>query len=350
MSRHRLVTAVLSLVALAALPAALAVRPDGQAERQRALHGVVWSSRLPAEGRSALLDGDRIFVRSAAETVLAVDRASGRLLWQARAPHGAGVLVPMRGQLLVAGADELRALDRESGRVLWARFFATGPSDVLAADRSGPGLLVRSLGRRSFAAMLAEDGGELWRVGASQGPYHVADGRLFALDARAVLRGFDLEDGRESFTAGFPDGYRLEAGGAVCPDESGRGCWQIGPGPGLRLRPPARGADPALVYAGPVRCDGRGCDVDLPGGTRRFEGHARFLPDELRVTRAAVGEACVGCLGAPQPAVYRIDSYAPDGERLLRTAFVRRLDAAEDAQGFVELSGDELLAAGWLEP
>ncbi len=144
-------------------------------------------------GRGPLVYEDRVIVVSSKSVHLqALERATGRLLWDAHFGEkesyqtGYGTLAAANGVL--AGVDAegwLRALDLADGSLRWrylpndfSKPYGIGKRGVTIAGRTAYAVMVEDggRGRRELVAVDLLDGTELWRLGKM--PY-VVDGRPY---------------------------------------------------------------------------------------------------------------------------------------------------------------------------
>jgi outer membrane protein assembly factor BamB len=189
---------------------------------------VVWKVPLPPGHSSPVLSGDRLYltaVRGPALLTLALDPATGKVLWEAEAPyskrekiHSIGSYAQPTpaadadGVVSFFGSSGLLCYDR-SGKLLWHRpmgpfknEFGAASSPLLAGDLV---LLAQDHDRDSFLlAAERRTGRTRWRVDRSEFPCNFASPALWESAGRrqvvvaGTLRvtGYDLEDGREVWT------------------------------------------------------------------------------------------------------------------------------------------------------
>lgn len=173
---------------------------------------VAWRADLTAEVATAVVaDASALYVALADGTLLALSIEDGRVLWRLEfafplraAPTLAGdrLFVSTRG-----GAEPVIALDAASGEVLWSvetgSTFATSPVvvdgivNVFFNTRVG-----ESAGRGELVGLAAEDGEVLWRLGADAlWPIvpPVFDDESFALAAGRRLLILDRATGAQRF-------------------------------------------------------------------------------------------------------------------------------------------------------
>ncbi len=215
---------------------------------------VIWQALRQTSFQEPVVSGELLLAASA-DGLRALDRATGRVRWQA--VKGVGLFPPaVVGDRAYVGALDgvLRAIDLRDGRVLWQhRFERWVYSPAIVGDA------VISGGRSArLIALRAGDGGELWRRELSQElvyePLALPAGRVLATTFSGdvlVLRaadGGDVWTVRESVPALKParvgevlvyalmDG-RLRARAL----EDGRLLWERNPAAGRLLTPRAVG-------------------------------------------------------------------------------------------------------------
>lgn len=206
-------------------------RPDVEArlpaEIGPALH-VLWKVRLPPGHSSPIVLGDRIYltaVRGEKLLTLALDRADGRLLWEAEAPYEK--LEPIHaigshaqptpatdGERVVAlfGSSGLLCYDRE-GRLIWHRKmgpfnndFGAGTSPVIVG---GLVLTVQDHDTDSFLLAVDKQTGEVvWQTDRSEFPRNYCspliwegpEGAQVVVAGTLRVAGYELATGRELWT------------------------------------------------------------------------------------------------------------------------------------------------------
>jgi outer membrane protein assembly factor BamB len=201
----------------AALPAALG--PDAN---------VVWKAEVPPGHSSPVVVGDRVYltaVRDGKLLTLALDRGSGKVLWEAEAPHRGLEKVHQIGShaqptpaadgervISFFGSCGLFCHDR-GGKLLWHRpmgpfknDFGAGSSPVLVGDRV---LLCQDHDQGSFLMALDKRTGEvIWKADRSEflrgycTPVVWESGRKKQVVVAGTLRvaGYDLDTGKEVWT------------------------------------------------------------------------------------------------------------------------------------------------------
>lgn len=189
---------------------------------------VVWKTKVPAGHSSPIISKDRIFLTAAdGETLntIALDRATGTILWEAPAPHEAMEKIHTTGsyaqsspvtdgEVVVSffGSSGLLAYDR-SGKLLWSHRmgpftndFGAGSSPIIEGDLV---ILVQDHDTDSFIAAYNRLSGEqVWRTDRSEFTRNYATPVIWEVDGKkqivvsATLRivGYDLETGKEVWT------------------------------------------------------------------------------------------------------------------------------------------------------
>lgn len=206
-------------------------RPDVEAPLPAKIgpdQNVLWKVSLPPGHSSPIVQGDRIYVtavRGEKLLTLALDRADGRLLWEAEAPYEK--LEPIHaigshaqptpatdGERVVAlfGSSGLLCYDRE-GRLLWHRKmgpfnndFGAGTSPVIVGDLV---LTVQDHDTDSFLLAVDKHTGEVvWQTDRSEFPRNYCspliwegpDGPQVVGAATLRVAGYELATGRELWT------------------------------------------------------------------------------------------------------------------------------------------------------
>lgn len=271
---HRSLFALIVVAAcLAPLPAAdwpqfrgphgAGLAPDQAAypEKIGPQENVLWRTELPPGHASPILVGDKIFlaaVRGETLLTMALDRASGRILWEREAPHEKLESIHRIGSYAqctpVADADCVISFFGSSGlfcydhagKLLWQRRmgpfnddFGAGSSPILAGDRV---ILAQDHDTDSFLMLLDKrTGGTIWKVDRSEflrgysSPvlWEQAGHTDVVLAGTLRVAGYDLATGQERWTvrgisrtvcmtpAVGDDGYLYVAGWAAGGDEGG---------------------------------------------------------------------------------------------------------------------------------
>lgn len=189
---------------------------------------VIWKTKVPPGHSSPILTQDRIFLTTAEGGMLAtvaLDRATGSVLWEAQAPYDALEQVHQTGsraqstpvtdgQVVVSffGSCGLLAYDT-SGKFLWSQRmgpfkndFGAGSSPIIEDDLV---VLVQDHDVDSFiVAYHRLTGKEVWRTDRADFTRNYATPTIWEVDGKkqvvvaATLRivGYDLETGREVWT------------------------------------------------------------------------------------------------------------------------------------------------------
>jgi len=208
---------------------------SGRAERDEPLPdqigpdtNVVWKTALPPGHSSPAIFGDRIYVTADREGTLltmALDRASGELLWQTEAPHEtledihntgsrATPSPATDGDIVVSffGSCGLFCYDK-SGNLLWRRAmgpfkndFGSGSSPIIVDDRV---ILCQDHDTDSFLMALDKrDGKPIWTTDRSEFPRNYCTPVIWEVNGKkqivvaATLRiaGYDFDSGDELWT------------------------------------------------------------------------------------------------------------------------------------------------------
>ena len=189
---------------------------------------VIWKTTVPPGHSSPVLSKDRVYLTAADGdklSTIALDRATGTLLWEAPAPHDelekihktgsrAQSSPATDGNIVVSffGSSGLSAFD-SSGKLLWSHRmgpfkndFGAGSSPIIEGDLV---ILVQDHDVDSFiAAYNKKTGEEVWRTDRSEFLRNYATPTIWEVDGKkqivvsATLRiiGYDLETGREVWT------------------------------------------------------------------------------------------------------------------------------------------------------
>jgi outer membrane protein assembly factor BamB len=233
---------IVACVALCSAPLAAGNWPQfrgpnagGRAERDERLPdqigpatNVVWKTALPKGHSSPALFGDRIYLtaeRDNALLTIGLDRKSGRVLWEAEAPHDvleeihatASHATPSPatdGNFVVSffGSCGLFCYD-QNGKFLWKKpmgpfknDFGSGSSPILVDDRV---ILCQDHDTDSFLmAVEKHSGRELWKTDRSEFPRNYCTPVIWEVNGKkqivvaATLRivGYDFETGKELWT------------------------------------------------------------------------------------------------------------------------------------------------------
>lgn len=189
---------------------------------------VIWKTKVPPGHSSPVLSKDRIYLTTATDdklTTVALDRATGTVLWEAPAPydqlekiHKTGSRAQSSpvtdGNVVVSffGSSGLAAFD-SSGKLLWSHRmgpfrndFGAGSSPIIEGDLV---ILVQDHDVGSFIAAYDKlTGKEVWRTDRSEFLRNYATPAIWEVDGRkqivvaATLRivGYDIETGQEIWT------------------------------------------------------------------------------------------------------------------------------------------------------
>jgi outer membrane protein assembly factor BamB len=144
---------------------------DGIAHAFQASDGQpIWMSGQPIDGASPpTLANGRLYIGTAASSVIALDPATGAELWQAKvAPNGQGIRAPAVGDdLLVAVADDgsVTGVDAATGTIRWTNDIGDDPlgTPVVTGDRVYVGSSSEAQSGR-LIALDPDDGSEQWRI------------------------------------------------------------------------------------------------------------------------------------------------------------------------------------------
>ncbi len=164
----------------------------------------VWEFEAGAtiESSATIADG-KVFVGVSSGDLLALDLATGKLLWRYRVKHGIGESSPAvdKGRVFIGDLSGIiHAVDARSGKVLWT--FTTKSeikaSPVVAGDR----VLVGSYDEHLYC-LSASSGALLWKF-QTQGPVHstagVHEGVAYISGCDEVFRAIRISDGKEIFS------------------------------------------------------------------------------------------------------------------------------------------------------
>lgn len=189
---------------------------------------VVWKTPLPPGHSSPVVHGDRVYLTAVADgrlLTIALDRATGRILWQAESPviavekvHGIGSLAQPSpatdGRHVVSffGSSGLSCHDRD-GKLLWRlpmgpfnNEFGAGTSPVITGDLV---ILCQDHDTDSFLLAVEKATGKtVWRTDRGEFPRNYCTpviwtaGKEPQIVVAATLRvvGYDLRTGREAWT------------------------------------------------------------------------------------------------------------------------------------------------------
>jgi outer membrane protein assembly factor BamB len=256
---------------------------------------VVWKVALPPGHSSPVVFGDRIYltaVRGEQLLTLGLDRLTGKVLWEAEAPHEkleqvhkigshAQPTPATDGQIVVSffGSCGLFCYDT-SGRLLWTRpmgpfnnDFGAGTSPVIVGDRV---ILCQDHDTDSFMISLDKRTGEtIWKIDRSEFPrnycspvvWEVGGKKQIVVAATLRVVGYDFETGRELWTVrGISRAVCMTP---VINDEGNLivAGWSAGGDPGERISVGTFEAD-ALPHD--KNNDGEVSDEELPPGPMKM--------------------------------------------------------------------------------
>ena len=207
----------------------------GRAEREERLPdeigpstNVIWKTELPKGHSSPAIFGDRIYItaeRGEQLFTIGLDRNSGRVLWEAEAPHEGLEAIHATGShatpspatdgsfvVSFFGSCGLFCYD-QNGRFLWHKpmgpfknDFGSGSSPILVDDRV---ILSQDHDTDSFVMAIDKySGKELWKTDRSEFPRNYCTPVIWEVDGKkqivvaATLRivGYDFETGKEQWT------------------------------------------------------------------------------------------------------------------------------------------------------
>lgn len=191
--------------------------------------GVVWKVPLPPGHSSPAVVGDRIYVTAVRDkshlVTIALDRATGKVLWEAEAPakrleqvHQIGSLAQPSpaadadGVVCSFGSYGLIAYDR-AGRVVWERpmgpfknDFGASSSPVVVGDRvlisqdHDEGSFLETLDRRTGKTVWRADRAEFLRGFATPVVWESGGRRQVVIAGTLRVIGYDLETGKDAWT------------------------------------------------------------------------------------------------------------------------------------------------------
>jgi outer membrane protein assembly factor BamB len=192
--------------------------------------GVVWKVPVPPGHSSPAVVGDRVYLTAVKDqshlVTVALDRATGKALWEAEAParrleqvHKIGSLAQPSpaadadGVVSLFGSCGLIAYDR-AGRVVWDRplgpfknDFGAASSPVLVGGRvllgqdHDEGSFLEALDRRTGKTVWRADRSEFLRGFATPVVWESGGRRQVVVAGTLRVVGYDLESGKEAWTA-----------------------------------------------------------------------------------------------------------------------------------------------------
>lgn len=228
---------------------------------------VIWKSTVPAGHSSPIVSQDRIFLTATRDKellTLGLDRANGKVVWEAKAPydtlekiHTTGSYAQSTpatdGEIVVSffGSSGLHAYDR-NGKPLWSRRmgpfkndFGAGSSPIIVDDRV---ILLQDHDVDSFiAAYDKKTGQEAWRTDRSEFLRNYATPVVWEVNGQkeivvaATLRiiGYDLASGKEKWTVTGVSRI-INMTPVVAPDNTLiAACWSPGADAGERIEAPS---------------------------------------------------------------------------------------------------------------
>ncbi len=183
---------------------------------------VVWRQRVdaPVVGAPAV-DGDRVYVSGRDGSAWAIDAGNGKVVWQVfGAPGKAGWLgsaAPTVGDRVVyfpsSAGDLMAVLKAGGGTKVWnasaagkrlGRAYAFSP-DVTGDAALVGGMLYAGTGAGRTVALDAGSGEMIWGVNeGAMGPYAIAGGSLFMVNDEARLVRLDAETGETVWSVEMP--------------------------------------------------------------------------------------------------------------------------------------------------
>jgi outer membrane protein assembly factor BamB len=223
---------------------------------------VIWKTELPPGHSSPVIHDDRIFltaVRGAALLTIGLDRMTGKVVWEAEAPHQKLEKIHKIGSYAQStpvtdgshvvsffGSCGLFCYDTE-GKLLWQQPMGPFKSEFGAASspllRDGRVLVCNDQDSDSFLLCLdVNDGKPLWKVDRSEFPvsyaspviWEVAGKKQVVASGTLRIAGYDFETGKELWTVRgmarvmnmtpsvSPDGTLYVAGWAAGADANDR--------------------------------------------------------------------------------------------------------------------------------
>lgn len=136
-----------------------------------------------------LLERDRLFAVNHAGRIEAFELESGKRLWRTELETPINGGIGDGGDALYLGGDaEVIAVDKASGEVLWR---AVASSEVLSAPKRGGDVVVVRSVDGALAGLAAEDGRRLWRYTQSVPLLSLRGTSEPQIDGSVVVAGFD---------------------------------------------------------------------------------------------------------------------------------------------------------------
>jgi outer membrane protein assembly factor BamB len=192
--------------------------------------GVIWKVPVPPGHSSPAVVGDRVYLTAVKDKVhlvtIALDRATGKVLWEAEAPAGrleqvhqigslaqASPAADVSGVVALFGSHGLVAYDR-TGRLVWDRplgpfknDFGAASSPVIVGDRVVLGQdhdqhsFLEALDRKTGKTVWRADRSEFLRGFATPVVWESGGRRQVVVAGTLRVVGYDLETGKEVWTA-----------------------------------------------------------------------------------------------------------------------------------------------------
>jgi outer membrane protein assembly factor BamB len=177
----------------------------------------LWRVLMGDVSRSApAVRGGRAFVGSRNRLVQAVDVATGKVVWKARARGQVDAAVAVDGkrvyvvsQNLASGRGALEALSVETGKILWS-FAPSRLPTTTTAPTVAAGTVYVGCGDATVRAIDAATGAERWSepVRGEFSPLSspaFSDGRLYLVDREGGLYSFEAATGRRAWDYQFDE-------------------------------------------------------------------------------------------------------------------------------------------------
>lgn len=283
---------------------------------------VLWKASIPAGHSGPIVSEDRVFLTAARDKELltvALDRRSGKLLWEAKAPyetleniHTTGSYAQSTpatdGQIVVSffGSSGLLAYDRD-GKPLWTQRmgpfkndFGAGSSPIIVDDRV---ILLQDHDVDSFIAAYDKQTGKLiWRTDRSEFLRNYATPVIWEVNGEkeivvaATLRivGYDFATGKEKWTVTGVSRI-INMTPVIAPDNTLiAACWSPGAEGEDRIQPPSV----EELFESDTNKDGGLDEKEFPDNDlkRRFsqidrDKDGKITPEEYRSLHRVFAEA-----------------------------------------------------------